>query len=110
MPEAGSPLLLALNVGSSSLRAKLYVIEEPTLRLESTARLDGVGRRHARLHVDDVGFSVGAVADHARAADLLLERMVPGSRGVANRLLAFGHRIVHGGCDKPLVIRVINDR
>jgi acetate kinase len=109
MPEAGPPLLLALNVGSSSLRAKLYVLEASTLRLESTARLDGVGRRHARLRVDDVGFSVGAIADHARAADLLLERLLPGSRAAASRLVAIGHRIVHGGAQFTAPVRITAD-
>ncbi len=109
MPEAGSPLLLALNVGSSSLRAKLFVVEETSLRLESTARLDGVGRRHARLRVDDVGFSVGGVADHARAAELLLERMLPGSQAVESRLVAIGHRIVHGGAHLTAPVRVTAD-
>ena len=109
MPDSQSPLLLSLNVGSSSLRAKLYVLEESTLRLESTARLDGVGRKHSRLRVDDVGFSVGAVADHSRAAEVLLERLLPGSSTAASRLAAIGHRIVHGGAQFTATTRITTD-
>lgn len=109
MPEAESPLLLALNVGSSSLRAKLYVLADSALRLESTARLDGVGRKNSRLRVDDVGFSVGAVADHSRAAEVLLERLLPGSSPAASRLVAIGHRIVHGGAQFTNTTRITTD-
>lgn len=109
MSDARSPLLLALNVGSSSLRAKLYVLTDSTLRLESTARLDGVGRRQARLRVDDVGFSVGAVGDHPRAADLLLDRLLPGSSTAAKRLVAIGHRIVHGGAQFTAPVRITTE-
>ncbi len=109
MQDARSRLLLALNVGSSSLRAKLYVLEDATLRLESSARLDGVGRKHSRLRVDDVGFSIAAVADHARAADVLLERLLPGSSTAAGRLAAIGHRIVHGGAQFTTPVRITTD-
>jgi acetate kinase len=109
MPDSSLPLLLALNVGSSSLRAKLYVLEGSALRIESAARLEGVGRKHARLRVDDVGFPVGPVGDHARAAELLLERMLPVSGGAASRLVAIGHRIVHGGAQFTRPVRITTD-
>jgi acetate kinase len=107
--DAGRSLLLALNAGSSSLKAKLYALADLTLTVESTARLEGIGRRQARLRVDDVGFSVGAVADHARAAEVLLERLLPGSSAAASRLVAIGHRIVHGGVQFTAPVRITTD-
>jgi acetate kinase len=107
--DAESSLLLALNAGSSSLKAKLYSVDDDTLILQSSARLDGIGRKHARLRVDDVGFSVGAVVDHARAAEVVLERILPGPGGVASRLVAIGHRIVHGGVQFSAPVRITTD-
>ena len=109
MPEAAEPLLLVLNAGSSSLKAKLYALAGVDLNLKATARLEGIGRRHARLRVDDVGFSVGAVSDHARAAEVLLDRLLPGTHAVAHRLLAIGHRIVHGGAQFMAPVRITTD-
>jgi acetate kinase len=106
--EAG-PLLLALNAGSSSLKAKLYSLTDFALTLESSARLEGIGRRQARLRVDDVTFSGGTVSDHARAAEVLLERLLPGSSSKASRLVAIGHRIVHGGTQFTAPVRITTD-
>ena len=107
--EAGQSLLLALNAGGSSLKAKLYSLADMTLTLESSARLDGIGRKQARLRVDDVSFSIGAVIDHARAADVLLDRLLPGSGTAASRLVAIGHRLVHGGAQFTAPVRITND-
>ena len=107
--EAEQPLLLALNAGGSSLKAKLYSLADATLTLESSARLDGIGRKQARLRVDDVSFTVGAVSDHARAAEVLLDRLLPGSGTAAHRLVAIGHRIVHGGAQFTTPVRITND-
>ena len=107
--DAGSSLLLALNAGSSSLRAKLYALTDGALTVESTARLDGIGRKQARLRVDDVGFSVGPVSDHARAAQVLLDRLLPGAGAAASRLVAIGHRIVHGGTQFTGPVRITTD-
>jgi acetate kinase len=106
--DAG-PLLLAVNAGSSSLKAKLYACGDAKLTLVSSARLDGIGRRHARLRVDDVAFSGGTVGDHARAAEALLDRMFPGSSALADRLVAVGHRIVHGGAQFVQPVRITTD-
>jgi acetate kinase len=107
--EARQPLLLALNAGGSSLKAKLYSLGDLTLRLETSARLDGIGRRMARLRIDDVGVSVGAISDHARAAEVLLDRLLPGAGAAANRLVAVGHRIVHGGAQFAGPVRITSD-
>jgi acetate kinase len=108
MPETEDPLLLAVNAGSSSLKAKLFALRDSTLSLNSVARLDGIGRRQARLRIDDVGFSVGAVGDHARAAEVLLDRLLQRST-TAKRLVAIGHRIVHGGVQFTAPIRITRD-
>lgn len=102
-------LVLALNAGSSSLKAKLYACTGLELTLESSARLEGIGRRQARLRVDDVAFSVGAVGDHARAAEVLLDRLLPGASTKADRLVAVGHRIVHGGTQFTAPVRITTD-
>jgi acetate kinase len=107
--EAGSSLLLVLNAGSSSLKAKLYSLKDVTLTVESSARLDGIGRKQSRLRVDDVGFSVSPVHDHARAAEVLLDRLLPGAGAAANRLVAIGHRIVHGGTQFTGPVRITTD-
>jgi acetate kinase len=102
-------LVLALNAGSSSLKAKLYAITDSKIEPRSAARLDGIGRRHARLRVDDVGFSVGAVGDHAQAADALLDRLLPGTRAATSHIVAIGHRIVHGGTAFTAPVRITTD-
>ncbi|HEX7237411.1 MAG TPA: acetate/propionate family kinase [Gammaproteobacteria bacterium] len=107
--DAGTSLLLALNAGSSSLKAKLYALEDATLTAQSSARLDGIGRKQARLRVDDVGFSVGPVGDHARAAEVLLDRLLPGAGAASSRLVAIGHRIVHGGTQFTGCVRITTD-
>ncbi len=107
--ETEHSLLLALNAGGASLKAKLFSLADFTLRLESSARLEGIGRRHARLRVDDITFSVGPVSDHARAAEVLLDRLLPGSGTAASRLVAIGHRIVHGGAQLGAPVRITND-
>jgi acetate kinase len=109
MPNAGDSLLLALNAGSSSLKAKLYACADFKLTLESSARLEGIGRKQARLRVDDVTFSAGTVSDHVRAAEVLLDRLLPGSSAMANRLVAIGHRIVHGGTRFTTPVRITAD-
>jgi acetate kinase len=102
-------LLLALNAGSSSLKAKLFALTDSNLTLESSARLDGIGRRQARFRVDDIGFSVGPISDHARAAEVLLDRLLPGSGTAVSRLVAIGHRIVHGGARFTMPVRITTD-
>ena len=107
--EARQPLLLALNAGGSSLKAKLYSLGDLTLRLETSARVEGIGRRVARLRIDDVGVSVGAISDHARAAEVLLDRPLTGAGTAASRLVAVGHRIVHGGAQFTAPVRITSD-
>jgi acetate kinase len=109
MPHGEENWILALNAGGSSLKAKLYALADMALETRSTARLDGIGSKRARLRVDDVGFSAGAVADHARAAEVLLDRLLPGTSVATNRLVAIGHRIVHGGTQFTQPVRITVD-
>ncbi len=101
--------ILVLNAGGSSLKAKLYTLADRTLEVHSTARLDGIGGKRARLRVDDVTFSAGSIADHARAAEVVLDRLLPGPRAARNQLAAIGHRIVHGGAQFSRPVRITAD-
>ncbi len=109
MADAAETWILVLNAGGSSLKAKIYALAHSGLEPRSTARLDGIGAKRARLRVDDVGFSAGAIADHARAAEVLLDRLLPGARAAANKLIAIGHRIVHGGTQFTQPVRITTD-
>jgi acetate kinase len=53
--------------------------------------------------------SVGGISDHARAAEVLLDRLLPGAGTAANRLVAVGHRIVHGGAQFTGPVRITSD-
>lgn len=101
--------ILVLNAGGSSLRAKVYAICDLAFEVRATARLEGIGSKRARLRVDDVGFSAGPIADHARAAEVLLDRLLPGPRSGTARLVAIGHRIVHGGAQFTRPVRITTD-
>jgi acetate kinase len=91
-------LLLALNAGSSSLKAKLYALDAAGgLERQASARLDGIGRPEARLRVDGGGCSAGTIGDHLAAAQLLLGELLPDAQCAGRRLAAIGHRVVHGG-------------
>jgi acetate kinase len=61
------------------------------------------------LRVDDVGFSIGAVGDHSSAAEALLGKLLPGTRESQGRLVAIGHRIVHGGTQFTRPVRITAD-
>jgi acetate kinase len=90
--------LLALNAGSSSLKAKIFALDAAgQLASVASARLDGIGRAEASLRVDGLGFSPGSIGDHFAAAELLLGQLLAGHREMAGRIVAIGHRIVHGG-------------
>jgi acetate kinase len=109
MPHGDEIWILVINAGGSSLRAKVYALTDGRFEPRAAARLEGIGSKRARLRIDDVGFSAGAVADHARAAELLLDRLLPGPRAASARLVAIGHRIVHGGTQFTAPVRVTTD-
>jgi acetate kinase len=100
-PSLHCPLLLVLNVGSSSIKAALF--ENDSLNAPRPllhARVDSYGSGSSRLTVEDVsGAKIfeSATPDGESYASLraLLDWLE--QAGYASRLCAAGHRLVHGG-------------
>src|SRR3569832_1501451 len=96
-------LLLTLNAGSSTL--------PPTMRCSRAASnssnlsVEGIGTGEARLHFGEHEERV-QLDDHSQALSHVLGWMR--SRGDDRRLLAAGHRVVHGGLRYVSPVR-IND-
>lgn len=82
--------VLAVNVGSSSLRLDLWVL--PGAAPETVLEAAGVGGPHATVSIGGHAEESGAFADHAAALDALLARLPQ-----PVRLDRIGHRVVHGG-------------
>ncbi len=82
--------VLAVNVGSSSLRLDLWDL--PGAAPEVVLEAAGVGGPHATVSVGGHVEESGAFADHAAALDALLARLPQ-----PVRLDRIGHRVVHGG-------------
>jgi acetate kinase len=82
--------VLAVNVGSSSLRVDVWDIPgaAPRTRLEA----GGIGGVHGTVSVGDQRTEAAGFRDHIIALDALLDRL-----GEPARLNAVGHRVVHGG-------------
>ena len=95
-----SPLrILALNAGSSSLKARLYRIEEAGLACEQIALVERIGGDNGHLRVQDGHGQTMAerdipVPDHAAAAHALLAEL---EHAVLESIAGTGHRVVHGG-------------
>lgn len=95
--------ILVVNAGSSSLKFQIFTVAGPDLTRRVRGQLDGIGRRPRLRATDgdgavliDRAFAREEVPDLptaiARTGDWL--RGMPGFR-----LLAIGHRVVHGGPD-----------
>ena len=91
------PLVLAVNSGSSSLKAKLYA----GARLAAGARIERIGEADGRLSLAD---SAGRMETHAvshphhgAALRDLLDNWQHSGVLRAGALAAVGHRVVHGG-------------
>ena len=100
--------ILAVNTGSSSLKVALYRAKQGSESLELRSEAERIGARNGRLRlVEGPGKGRGKspgkdsdweqldLPDHAVALVAVLERLR--RMGHAGRLLAVGHRIVHGG-------------
>lgn len=98
--------ILVLNAGSSSVKFALF--EAGTLQPLGRGGIEGIGSRArfggatgARAHLFEGGLP--EESDHAAATHWLLDRI---RRADGLRLIAAGHRVVHGGPDfaAPVVI------
>ncbi|MEZ5731222.1 MAG: acetate/propionate family kinase [Paracoccaceae bacterium] len=84
-------LILVINAGSSSIKLALFGAGEATL---PTAAVTEIGGK-ARLRIGGAERAVEA-PDHDRALGLLLDSLAEAGYPIP-RLLAAGHRVVHGG-------------
>ena len=97
-----SDSILVLNAGSSSLKFSLFVLGEGGFAPALGGQVEGlftaprcvVRDRHGAV-VAERRWGDGVSLGHARALDHLLE--VLGERLRRDRLVAVGHRVVHGG-------------
>jgi acetate kinase len=108
MPEA----ILVLNAGSSSLKFSVYALgAKGRLSLDSQGQIDGIGTRPHFLAEDAEGLSLGDEAFEIPGSDghghalrklggWLRERLAD------DRLVAAGHRVVHGGPDFAVSVAI----
>jgi acetate kinase len=97
---SGDDIILTLNGGSSSVKFALFAAQGRAVRIASGA-VDGIGSANPLLRMTTAGQAMAATkavaADHGTAGELVLaaaERQAAG-----RRIVAVGHRIVHGGPD-----------
>lgn len=99
MPPSCQKLVLALNAGSSSLKASV-IREEETLVSFLAERLS---TPEASIHIQHVGKpkvdvekdQQSQVFDHGEALSKIIDHIK--SIGMLDDLVAVGHRVVHGG-------------
>jgi acetate kinase len=97
------PQILSINVGSSSIKFALFeVVASSGLRVICKGTIEDVGSAPAFRAVDVHGDTVaerswidGAALSHRQLLDELLEWLA--NRPGQSRLVAAGHRVVHGG-------------
>lgn len=82
--------VLAVNVGSSSLRVGLWNIPGTSPRMVLEA--DGIGSARGTMSVGDRREEAAGFRDHTAALDALFDRLDKSARPDA-----VGHRVVHGG-------------
>lgn len=92
-------MILAVNGGSSSIKASIYQTDGDERRLLS-ARIEGIGEPAGSFKVTDgdgktLTSGEQALPDHAVAVQLLEDVFV--NRGMRLGVRGIGHRIVHGG-------------
>src|SRR4051794_21853162 len=89
--------ILAINTGSSSLKAGLFLIDRGELIRQCTFTVERIGsgasRRSMALENEKPVSENGRIPDHADALKWVFEKMR--EHGWLAELLAVGHRIVH---------------
>ena len=103
--------VLVLNAGSSSIKFELFAIEQGRAEPRFEGQMEGIGAsphliaRDAKREVlADHRWSGPEVADHATALDLIARDLAPVV--AAYRIIAVGHRVVHGGPDMAAPVLV----
>lgn len=106
--------LIALNSGSSSIKFGLYTLDEAgDLHHAAGGKLEGIGIA-PRLKVTDETDAVIAAREWPHGAGLTHEDLLNDFYGWADahlphhRIVAVGHRVVHGGPDFASPLRVDN--
>jgi acetate kinase len=106
--------ILVLNAGSSSLKFEVFAVDGDTLARQvagSVEELSDAPKFSARdAHgavVGERGWPAGRALGHDGALAFLLEWL--GRRGRASRIIAAGHRVVHGGTEFTAPVRVSPD-
>ncbi len=97
--------ILVLNSGSSSLKYKLFAMEDETVLAWGLVERIGItGAKPAALkHQTQAGAEFrqeGAIADHRTALDMVLSALLDADHGVLHSLSeisGIGHRVLHGG-------------
>jgi acetate kinase len=105
-------LLLVLNAGSSSLKFRLYVLESGRLEQDLAGQVDGIGSRPRFVasgpdgrRIEDRSLADGeGLADPGAALAWLSAWLAV--RFAGRRLIAVGHRVVHGGARHHAPVRV----
>ncbi len=104
-----STAVLTINAGSSSIKFALFRLENQQVELKPelsktpsiVGQIDGLGTAEVRLRAKDAGGQVltaqelASGAQHSVAFDQLLSWLLAQIQGL--KLLAVGHRVVHGG-------------
>ena len=106
--------ILVLNAGSSSLKFSVFDAGSAALPLLLSGQVEGLYTAARFAARDAQGGNVGARSwesgsgvGHAEAIAYLVD-FLQGRRG-ADRLVAVGHRVVHGGVAYPEAVRVTPD-
>ena len=91
--------ILAVNAGSSSLKARLYHLE-PELELAISAQVDRIGSDRAHMLLRDASGETlvshtSPVPDHGAAMREIVQGLL--QLGQMQGIIGSGHRIVHGG-------------
>ena len=107
-----SDAILVLNAGSSSIKFELFDIVGGDAETRFEGQMEGIGAsphliaRDATRHVlADHRWAGPDVANHGAALEVIAKELSPAMAG--RRIIAVGHRVVHGGPD--LVAPVLID-
>jgi acetate kinase len=102
--------IIVLNAGSSSLKFSLYALAGADLVLDVRGQIEGLLTAPRFVALDATGALIAertwsaAMLDHAGATSFLLGFL---ERDLArHRVIAIGHRVVHGGMryDRPVIV------